>query len=241
MQYNRHTSFSINDIEYRIATAHYTQVTKTQLNMIRKYDALQQANGNTTRGRQNRVMFLLYFARSVKKPFNQLTDDDGASESISKDVIVSEEPNQQQIKFRSQFACYANRWGGQSFKPTVSSLTHVEVYMRKWRTPPSDVVLSIRSSLYSADLTNVSKSASEIATSYSLVGFNFSDITVTPGKAYYLVLRTTGGTIMNTFYWGYGLRTPYTNGEYWHSTKGGSPGSRTKWTSYDFCFKTYGT
>jgi hypothetical protein len=105
---------------------------------------------------------------------------------------------------------YTNRWGSQSFKITVSSLTRVEVFMRKAGSPPSGVVLSVRSSISGADLVSISKSTSLIPTSNGWVEFDFSDLTVTPGNTYYLVLKTTSGSI-------------------W-----------TQYSQNDFCFKTYG-
>ncbi len=105
-------------------------------------------------------------------------------------------------------------------------------------SPPSDVVLSVRSSLTGADLVSLSKPASQIPTSNGWVEFDFSDLTVTPGGTYYLVLRTTGGTSANCYSWGYGSATPYTNGALWFSTNTGGSWSEFPW--YDFCFKTYG-
>jgi hypothetical protein len=114
----------------------------------------------------------------------------------------------------------------------------VELYVKKVGNPLSTLTLSGRSSLTSADLVSVSKAASQIPTSSNWVEFDFSDLTITPGSAYYLVLKTSGGNYKNFYSWGYGSRTPYTNGMKWASTNGGS-----KWmqfVKYDFCFKTYG-
>ena len=168
-------------------------------------------------------------------------DNNGASSTFTVyiNVIQSIEVlDQQQTQYNNNFALYTTRWGGQSFKPTVTLLTRVEVYMRKAGSPPSDVVLSVRSSLTGADLVSVSKPASQIPTSNGWVEFDFSDLTVTPGSTYYLVLKTTGGSSTNCYYWGYGSNTPYTNGMLWYSTNGGS--TWTQYSQYDFCFKIYG-
>lgn len=76
MQYTKRTSFEVNGITYKLMTEHYQQITKTQLQCIREYDALQKANGNTDRSRANRVQFLFLFAREIGKPFNQVTEKD---------------------------------------------------------------------------------------------------------------------------------------------------------------------
>ena len=165
----------------------------------------------------------------------------GGSGTFTVYVIVIQQIevlDQQQTQYNNNFALYTTRWGGQSFKPTVSSLTRAVVFMRKAGIPPSNVVFSVRSSLTGADLVSLSKPASQIPTRNGWVEFDFSDLTVTPGSTYYLVLRTSGGSSTNCYYWGYGSKTPYTNGMQWTSANGGR-----KWTQfakYDFCFKTYG-
>ena len=154
-------------------------------------------------------------------------------------TFTTEKLDQQQTQMKSNFALYTIRWGGQSFIPTVNTLPRVEVYIRKTGSPSSDIVLSIRSALTGADLVNISKPASQISTTSSWVEFDFSDLTVTPGSTYYLVLKTSGGNYMNFYYWGYGSRTPYTNGMRWSSFIGGIIWTRSP--KFDFCFKTFGT
>jgi hypothetical protein len=153
-------------------------------------------------------------------------------------ITASETLDQQQATFTTNFALYTTRWGGQAFKPTLGTLTRVELYMKKAGTPPADITLSIRSSISGSDLVSVSKTASAISTTNSWVEFDFTDLTVTPGNTYYLVLKTTSGTSTNCYYWGYGTGSPYTNGNLWYSATGGS--SWTEYATYDFCFKTYG-
>jgi len=148
--------------------------------------------------------------------------------------------DQQQTKDFRFAGCYDNHWLGQSFKPTLSTLTCVKLYMMKSGAPPDDVVLSVRSNLYGPDLTSISILSGDIPTDWEWVVFDLPDISVTPGNTYYLVLRTTGGTIMNGYIWSYGLVTPYTSGELWKSYTGGSWGSWQMCRWYDFCFKTYG-
>ena len=163
----------------------------------------------------------------------------GGSGTFMVSVTVSDDVlDQQQTQYNSNYAFYTTRWCGQSFIPTVTSLTRVEVYIRKAGTPASDMVLSIRSFLTGADLVSVSKPASQIPTTISWVEFDFSDLTVTPGSTYYLVLRTSGGSSTSCYYWGYGSGTPYTNGMRWNSMNSGS--AWTQSASSDFCFKTYG-
>jgi len=153
-------------------------------------------------------------------------------------TFTTDELDQQQSQMKSNFALYATRWGGQSFIPIVNTLTRVEVYMRKAGGPSSDVVLSIRSALTTADLVNISKPASQIPTTSSWVEFDFSDVLITPGNTYYLVLKTSGGNSKNCYYWGYDFFTPYTNGMRWDSIISGRIWRQC--LLYDFCFKTHG-
>jgi len=153
-------------------------------------------------------------------------------------TFTTEKLDQQQTQMKNNFALYTIRWGGQSFIPTVKTLTRVEVYMRKAGSPPSDIVLSIRSALTGDDLVSISKPASQIPTTSSWVEFDFSNILITPGSTYYLVLKTSGGNFMNFYYWGYGSGTPYTNGMRWSSFIGGI--IWTQFPKFDFCIKIYG-
>ena len=146
--------------------------------------------------------------------------------------------DQQQTKATNNFALYSTRLGGQSFKPTKGLLTSVELYMRKIGSPQNSLTLAVRSSKSGSDLVSISKPASEIPTSYGWVKFDLSDLTVTPGSTYYLVLRTSSGSTSNCYYWGYGYHTSYANGIRLYSTTGGS--SWINNPSYDSCFKTYG-
>jgi hypothetical protein len=153
-------------------------------------------------------------------------------------IAPTEVLDQQQTVSSNNFALYSTRWGGQSFTPTLNSLNRVELYTRKTGSPPSALVLSLRSSISGPDLVSVSKPASQISTTNGWVEFDFSDLTVTPGSTYYLVVRTIGGTSTNCYYWGYGTGSPYANGVLWYSATGGS--SWTQYATNDFTFKTYG-
>ena len=152
---------------------------------------------------------------------------------LSNDIL-----DQQQTLYNRYFACYSMYVGGQSFKPTLSMLTRVEIYMRKSGVPSNDVVLSIRSNPYGSDLVSISKPGSQIPINYDWIEFDFNDLIVTPGNTYYIILKTTASSIINCYYWGYDLYTPYIDGVMWQSNNGGS--HWMPYTLYDFSFKTYG-
>jgi hypothetical protein len=159
-------------------------------------------------------------------------------QSATTDACPIEELDQQQIQSFYNRWLFTTRWGGQSFIPTKTVLTRVELYIRKVGSPTTDVVLSVRSSLTGADLISVSKPASQIPTRKGWVEFNFSNLTVTSGVTYYLVLKTTGGNKINCYIWGCGSNTLYTNGMRWCGFLDGIIWMQNP--KYDFCFKTYG-
>jgi VCBS repeat-containing protein len=168
-------------------------------------------------------------------------DDEGAVSNIATvdiTVLSGDEVDQEQTQDNYNFIVYDDRWGAQSFKPTLGTLTRIELYMQRRGNPPNNVVVSIRESLTGEDLVVIYKSPSEIPSTVDWVEFDFEDISVTPGNTYYIVLRTTGGNSLNSYIWKFGYNTPYTDGEMWYSSNAGS--SWTRYPQYDFCFRTYG-
>jgi VCBS repeat-containing protein len=170
-----------------------------------------------------------------------VNDNEGANSNIATvniTVVSPEELDQEQTKGNYNFVAYGSRWGSQSFKPTLETLTRVELRVRRRGNPPNNLVVSIRDSLTGEDLTVISKPPSEIPSTVGWIDFDFEDIAVTPGETYYIVLRTTGGNMLNSYIWKFGYNTPYTDGEMWFSSNAGASWSR--YPQYDFCFKTYG-
>jgi hypothetical protein len=132
----------------------------------------------------------------------------------------------------------------QSFVPQIRYLTRVELYMSRFGDIDTDVVVSIRNLKDGADLTSVSKKASELPTNNEWVDFDFNDITVTPWNTYYIVCRTDGGNLDNCYVLGMSDHDAYLEGDAWEY------GFFTNYVweiidsyygiPYDLCFKTYG-
>jgi hypothetical protein len=154
-------------------------------------------------------------------------------------IILTEQLDQQQTEYDNKFAAYSNKWIAQSFKPTIGTLTSVELYIDKTGNPTTDITVSIRNSLTGPDLTVSSKSPNQIPTTPTWIEFDFNDISITPENTYYIVIKTSGGSSYNAYEWGFGYYTSYTRGSFWKSDNSGS--SWDEYTYYDFCFKTYGT
>jgi hypothetical protein len=126
----------------------------------------------------------------------------------------------------------------QTFTPTKSVLTRVELMVGKNSTTTHDYTVAIRDALNGIDLTSVSVSASQIVTeNFSWVEFDFSDIAVTPGNTYYIVSSTVNVTD-NWYAWGLKMSDVYPNGTIYSTINNG-----VNWTEIpdgDMTFMTYG-
>jgi len=145
--------------------------------------------------------------------------------------------DQASTRYDNANSIWSTHWCAQSFTPSLKVLKKVTLYIGKMGSPSSDLVVSVRSSLNGADLTSVVKSSGSIPSRISWVVCDFKDISVTPGRTYYLVVRTSGGTSVVSYMWGYGKNNPYPKGSFRMSANAGS--SWTEYTAYDFCFITY--
>ena len=148
-----------------------------------------------------------------------------------------------------------NQYLAQSFKPTKTPLTKVELLLWRDVNPISDMIVSIRESIYGDDLVSIAVPACELPDEYDWVTFDFKDINVSVNKRYYIVytLADTNPNQGEKIYWSFGwvkglingwINDPYKNGrlymkndatlgDIWH--RGYAP-----WQGqFDFCFKTY--
>lgn len=130
----------------------------------------------------------------------------------------------------------------QSFKPSLSILTRIEIYLVKkgnggWTTYTAD----IRSTLDGSNLASVSNGVYSFPSGSNWVEFDFSDISIVTGQTYYIVCTPDGDhhDVDNYLMWSYGHPDPYDRGDAWKYDDDWeklAPGG----TPYDFCFKTYG-
>ncbi|MEM2583154.1 MAG: C1 family peptidase [Candidatus Thermoplasmatota archaeon] len=163
-------------------------------------------------------------------------DNEGANSTNSTYAIISaggEIIDQSQQTYSGEVSIYGTIKYAQSFIPSLSKITKVELYIRKQGLPAS-LTFSIRESLTGANIVTVVKQASEIPSSLSWITFDFNDINVTVGKTYYIVLETSGGSSSNCYKWGYGSNNPYANGSAWVYIRTWSQ------LNVDMCFREYG-
>ncbi len=131
---------------------------------------------------------------------------------------------------------------GQSFTPTLNSLTKIELKLFK-RGEPRGLTISIRSNISGEDLTSMYVSADKLPRSQEWYEFDLPDIELTPGQTYYILWDPDGendGT--DNICWCFEGNNPYEqgcagvdkNGVWW---------PLNEWHEHlylDFCFKTYG-
>ena len=171
-----------------------------------------------------------------------ITSDGGDSTfTVYVNIVTggTEELDQEQATYSYDLSLYDVRHGAQSFIPTLDTLTRVELYVSQFGSPTSDLVVSIRDDLYGSDLASVSVPPGGIPTSSDWVSFDFSDISVTPGSTYYVMMMSTGGSFSQCYKMGFDTGDLYADGSLWYSSSAGS--SWTEYSTYDFCFKTYGS
>ncbi len=131
-----------------------------------------------------------------------------------------------------------NYISAQSFIPTKTVLTRVEILAGKNSTAVYDYTLAIRDDLLGSDLTALSLPPEDFATeNFSWVEFDFDDIPVTPGSTYYIVSYTTDAPD-NWYAWGAKLSDVYPGGSVWWSVDDGS--SFENDPDSDCAFATYG-
>lgn len=138
---------------------------------------------------------------------------------------------------------FSNLWLAQGFTPTLEKISKVELNLFKIGDIESDITLSIRSSLAGSDLTSVSIPGSQVSGYSKWIEFDFSDISIIPNQMYYIVCRTSGGSVLNYYCCLFQINNPYQGGEVWGSLNSGGTWEIIEYPGYpdpDGCFKIYG-
>lgn len=126
----------------------------------------------------------------------------------------------------------------QSFKPSLNTLTKINLYGFKNATPPNNISISIRDSLDGEDLTSVVVLSSQLKTLIpDWFTADFPDIPVIPETTYYIIWEPTEGDENEPYFWWCYFKAnpgedPYERGS---QILNGEEVPRA-----DFCFKTYG-
>jgi hypothetical protein len=152
--------------------------------------------------------------------------------------------DQSQEEYNSNKHIYGNFSQAQSFTPSLTTLTRVELLMCQRRNPTEVLHFYILGEFDGTTYVHITKSVDEFPEDYEnidWVEFDFPDVNVIPGEKYYIVLLSStpsGGFWPPQYSWGESTENLYPNGEsyFWDVNE-------EVWVideSYDFCFRTYG-
>jgi len=153
--------------------------------------------------------------------------------------------DQTQTQFTDAVPLIDGIYWAQSFKPTVTKLTKVDLLInRDSGNYVSSLVVYICEDLDPfTPRTSIQKNNlhTQIHPNNEWHEFDFDDIYVTPEKTYYIVLYGFGGLNQNHYQWFYSSNNPYSRGCEWHNAY---PPLNEGWVLFsensDFCFRTYG-
>jgi len=176
------------------------------------------------------------------------------SNSISNNIITQSQPtlltptpeyilDQTQTQHNHDSSIHSIIRMAQSFKPTMSPLTRVELKMEKLAGITDPLIVSIRKDLTANDLSAVQIAANDVPYFSNWVEFDIPDIEVTVNETYYIVIRTNSPSGLS-YYW-YDMYADehdyYPRGEQWFSNDGGGTWSKTSSFGFniDFTFRTY--
>jgi hypothetical protein len=106
----------------------------------------------------------------------------------------------------------------QSFRPTVETLSKVELALYKLEGATGTYTVSIRDSLYGENLISKSLSVDEIPLSHeaSWIEFDIEDIEIIPNKKYFIITTMNDGERPeNVVLWLLSYNNPYRHGRPW--------------------------
>jgi len=130
----------------------------------------------------------------------------------------------------------------QNFIPTKTSLTRVDIYIRKFGTPEFNLTIELRQNTIDGSLIETKTiTPEELDNNWNWIIFDLTDIQTTPGTQYFIKcpLAPSGITTSFGYEWGYAFGNQYDNGAFWFTRDGGGLW-RDLPTMYEFVFRTYG-
>jgi len=170
-----------------------------------------------------------------------VTDDQGAIDCNMTTVLISDDViDQIQEHMKYQFPIFSMNILAQSFKPTLSSLTKIDLYLSRQASTSNVLLISIRDNRYGPNLCTIPLSVSDIGIQMDWITVDIPDMEVTAGDTYFIVVSTMYECSSDEgFYWGGSDDGGYSDGSLWfyiHSWQ-----YWMKLYYLDSCFRTYGT
>jgi hypothetical protein len=169
------------------------------------------------------------------------------------DAVTSEETNKaeildiEQTVFNRGFPIRCTTDGewacAQSYMPTIGTITHVELYIRKFGTPSFNLVVELREDHPEGTLLDsITFTPSEVISSWQWLSIDFDDEIVDPETEYFIVLPPPGYQTTSFGYeWGYAFGNQYADGDFWFTRAGAGNWMDHCADVYEMTFRTYGT
>jgi len=156
------------------------------------------------------LIILICFIPSAGRVVSGLISNNFSFIPMHRELLNDDELDQYNYECDVYYQLYFDRtdhfiWLGQSFRPTLPTLTRVRLWIGKASlNTTSDLIVSIRSDINGSDLVMVSKHSYEIPEYpyFEWVEFNFNDLSVVPGDTYFIVATCN---YTGDWYFGYGL------------------------------------
>lgn len=159
-------------------------------------------------------------------------------------LVVSSEENQDQLDQHADNVSQTGFWlkagykCAQSFTPSLSCLSKIEIHLAK-KGNPSNLYCSIRDSLDGSDLTSAVIRSDSISGTPSWYEVDLPDLQVLTENKYYIVISAGPDyNLQNTFNFRFHDGPDYTGGERWNYGEYGNIWH--EYPGYDICFRTYG-
>jgi hypothetical protein len=151
--------------------------------------------------------------------------------------------DQQQLWASSEASIHRNSWYAQSFIPSMTPLTKVDIHIKKTIDIIYPLEISIRKDLSGTELTTMSIPGSNVPYWTHWVECDFPDIEVTVGETYYLLVKT-GSPSGQSFRWLQTINSSegaYPRGKLWRSNNNGDTWESFDDTNFyvDATFRTY--
>ena len=180
-----------------------------------------------------------------------ISSDGGAGIFLVTVFIVNETTellDVEQSIFNRGFRLMPGWDGAQEFIPTYGILSSVDLYLSKFGSPTGDITFQICEDSAGGTVVYegvVSPGDVPSFPDYEWVTVDISDITVTPGNTYYIVLKdAVGADTHNCVQWGWcdsfasGSGGPYSGGWFWFRKEANPTWSPIR--DWDFTVRTYG-
>ena len=180
-----------------------------------------------------------------------VTDNDGASDSSSDTIYIdpstTEDLDIDQSVYDGRGFSIRNAadgfWScGQSFKPTVNTITRAEIYIQRMGTPEFDLTVELRKDSSDGELIDtLTFNPEEIDSSMSWLNLDFKDTLVSEDAEYLILVIPPLEEPSTSFGYGFGYANGdvYEDGSFWFTRDGGN-----LWidlNQYECTFRVYGT